>query len=145
MIEFDASKLPPLTMAFEDSFDGFLELRWLELGPSSTHATFEVRDDFRSRWGPVHGGIYAAVAETMASLATLQSVWPEGFVASGLSNSSQVLGPITSGVVEVVGTRLSESDTEWLWKHDVRDSDGNLCALVDVIIAVRPAQASVAG
>lgn len=139
MDAFDPNELPPLSVAFEDSFDGLLGLQWLELEPSSTHATFEVQDRFRQRWGHLHTGVYAAVAETMASLATLRSVWPEGYIASGLSNSSQSLRPIMDGTVDVVGRRLGQTETEWMWTHEVRDSDENLCALVDIIVAVRPA------
>jgi uncharacterized protein (TIGR00369 family) len=139
MDAFDPSELPPLSVAFEDSFDGSLDLQWLELGPSSTHATFEVQDKFRQLWGPLHPSVYAAAAETMASLATLRSVWVQGCIASGLSNSSQSLRPITDGTVDVVGRRLGQTEAEWMWTHEVRDSDGTLCALVDIIVAVRPA------
>ena len=79
------------------------------------------------------------MAETVASVATVNNVWRDGLIGSGLSNYSSFLRPITAGLVDVRARLRAHDEREWIWSHDFRDERGNLCALVDVTIAVRPA------
>lgn len=130
--------LPVPLIPIERTFEGFLDLEWLELTSESAHVRFEVRENLKQPLGLLHGGIYCAVAETIASVATARAVWRDGFMASGLSNYSSFLRPITAGVVDVVATRRGFDEREWLWAHEFRDDAERLCALVEVTIAVRP-------
>ena len=82
------------------------------------------------------------MAETLASVATVRVVWREGMIGSGLSNSASFLRPITAGTVHVAARCRYHDDREWLWSHEFRDDQERLCALVDVMIAVRPASRS---
>jgi uncharacterized protein (TIGR00369 family) len=136
---WDRSTLPSPLIPVELTFEGFLGLDWLELGPTSAHVRFEIRENLKQPLGLMHGGIYCAVAETIASVATVNEVWRDGFTGSGLSNHASFLRPITGGVVDVVARLRGHDDREWMWGHEFRDERGNLCALVDVMIAVRPA------
>ena len=132
------SEVPERATELERSFDGFLALEWLALTDRSAAVTFEVREVLKQPFGLLHGGIYSAVAESVASLATIRVVWQEGMVASGLSNYASFLRPVTAGTVHVAATLRSRSEREWLWGHEFRDDAGRLCSLVDVTIAVRP-------
>jgi 1,4-dihydroxy-2-naphthoyl-CoA hydrolase len=136
---WDRATLPSPLIPLDRTFEGFLGLEWLDLTPESTHVQFHVRENLKQPLGLMHGGIYAAVAETVASVATVNNVWRDGLVGSGLSNYSSFLRPITEGVVDVRGRLRGHDDSEWTWSHDFRDERGKLCALVDVTIAVRPA------
>ena len=98
---------------------------------------FEVRENLKQPLGLLHGGIYSAVAETVASVATVRAVWEEGKIGSGLSNSASFLRPVTAGTVHVSARCRGHDDREWLWGHEFRDDQDRLCALVDVTIAVR--------
>jgi uncharacterized protein (TIGR00369 family) len=136
---WDLGELPAPAVPLENTFEGFLGLEWVEFKPDSARVRFEVREDLKQPLGLLHGGIYSAVAETVASVATAAAVWRQGLIASGLSNSASFLRPITQGRVEV-GARLRHHDErEWFWSHEFRDEQARLCALVDVTIAVRPA------
>ena len=91
-----------------------------------------------SRWGLLHGGVYSAVAESIASIATVAAVWRDGLIGSGLSNCASFLRPVTAGTVHVTARLRGHDEREWLWGHEFRDDADRLCALVDVTIAVRP-------
>ena len=132
-------RLPEPAIALERTFEGFLDLDWLELERDFVHVQFRVRDNLKQPLGLLHGGIYAGVAETIASIATVANVWPDGFIGSGLSNSASFLRPITEGLVDVQARLRGHDDREWTWGHEFRDDQEQLCALVDVTIAVRPA------
>lgn len=131
--------LPEPAIPIARTFEGFLDLDWLELEPEFVHVRFRVRENLKQPLGLLHGGIYAGVAETIASIATVANVWRDGFIGSGLSNYASFLRPVTEGVVDVLATLRGHDDREWTWGHEFRDERENLCALVDVTIAVRPA------
>jgi 1,4-dihydroxy-2-naphthoyl-CoA hydrolase len=136
---WEREQLPQPLLPLERTFEGFLGLEWHELSDHSAKVSFEVRDNLKQPLGLLHGGIYSAVAETIASVATVRAVWRDGRVGSGLSNSASFLRPITAGTVSVAARRRHHDDREWLWSHEFRDDQNRLCALVDVTIAVRPA------
>jgi 1,4-dihydroxy-2-naphthoyl-CoA hydrolase len=136
---WDRASLPSPLIPLERTFEGFLELEWLGLDPESAHVQFRVRENLKQPLGLMHGGIYSAVAETVASVATVNNVWRDGLVGAGLSNHASFLRPITEGLVDVRARLRGHDDREWMWSHDFRDERENLCALVDVTIAVRPA------
>jgi uncharacterized protein (TIGR00369 family) len=136
---WDIVALPVPLIPLDQTFEGFLGLEWMELTDSSAHVRFEVRENLKQPLGLLHGGIYCAVAETIASVATVHAVWRDGFIGSGLSNSASFLRPLTQGTVDVYATMRTHDEREWFWGHDFRDDQGRLCAIVDVTIAVRPA------
>ena len=131
-------RLPEPAIPIARTFEGFLDLDWLELEPDSVHVQFRVRENLKQPLGLLHGGVYAGVAETIASIATVANVWRDGFIGSGLSNYASFLRPITEGVVDVRARLHGHDDREWTWGHEFRDERDRLCALVDVTIAVRP-------
>jgi 1,4-dihydroxy-2-naphthoyl-CoA hydrolase len=92
-------------------------------------------------FGLVHGGVYASMAEAMASIATSFSVLTDGMVAMGLSNSTSFLRPVTSGSVNGHGRRLHRGRSTWVWDVQFSEDDGRLCAVTRMTIAVRPARA----
>jgi uncharacterized protein (TIGR00369 family) len=139
---WDRASLPSPLIPLERTFEGFLELEWLELGPESAHVRFAVRENLKQPLGLMHGGIFCAVAETVASVATVNQVWRDGYIGSGLSNYASFLRPITSGSVDVRAQLRGHDEREWVWGHEFRDERENLCALVEVTIAVRPAPAA---
>ncbi len=135
---WDISALPAPVIPLERSFEGFLGVEWIELTDTTAHVRFEVRENLKQPLGLLHGGIYSAVAETVASVATVRAVWHEGLIGSGLSNTASFLRPVTAGTVDVRARLRGHDEREWLWSHEFTDEQGRLCALVDVTIAVRP-------
>ncbi len=118
-------------------FDRLYGLELLEVSAEQVSARVEVRDQLKQPAGLVHGGVYASIAESIASLATGMSVLPEGAVAMGLSNSTSFLRPITAGAVHARATRLHRGRTTWVWDVHFSDDAGRLCAVTRMTIAVR--------
>jgi 1,4-dihydroxy-2-naphthoyl-CoA hydrolase len=134
--------LPEPLIPVERTFEGFLGLEWLELTGELARARLAVRDDLKQPLGLLHGGIYSAVAETLASVATVAAVWKDGYIGAGLSNRASFLRPVTAGTLEAIcRLRGTTEDGHWLWATDFVDEQGRACALVDVTVAVRPAPA----
>jgi 1,4-dihydroxy-2-naphthoyl-CoA hydrolase len=88
-------------------------------------------------FGIVHGGAYAALAETVTSRATYEAVGPD-LGAFGQSNNCSFLRSVSAGVVRAEARARHRGRTTWIWDVEMRDDEGRLCALSRVAIAVRP-------
>jgi 1,4-dihydroxy-2-naphthoyl-CoA hydrolase len=121
-------------------FDRLYGLELLEYSDTEVRAQVTVREEIKQPAGLVHGGVYAAVAESLASIATAVSVFGEGNTAMGLSNSTSFLRPITAGVIHARATRLHKGRTTWVWDVTFSDDAGHTCAVTRMTIAVRPAR-----
>lgn len=88
--------------------------------------------------GLVHGGVYAALAESAASLGTFRAVGDGGEVPLGMSNSTSFLRPVASGTIAVTARPRHRGRTTWVWDVEMTDEDGALCAVSRVTVAVRP-------
>lgn len=103
--------------------------------------TFSVEDRVRQPFGIVHGGAYAAFAETLASVGTYFAVAGNGEIAVGQNNDTSFMRPVSSGTVHANGTRRHRGRTSWIWDVEFTDDQGRVCAISRVTIAVRPAPA----
>ncbi len=83
-------------------FDRLYGLELVDLSPDRALARVEVRDELKQPYGVVHGGVYAALAESLASIATAVAVAAENRIALGLSNQTSFLRPITEGSIHAV-------------------------------------------
>ena len=122
---------------FEDTFDGQYGLQVQEVTDELATAIVPVRDAVKQPMGLVHGGLYASIAEALASMATAMAVASEGKMAMGLSNATSFLRPITEGTVHATARRLHRGRTTWVWDVEITDDQGRRCALTRMTIAVR--------
>jgi 1,4-dihydroxy-2-naphthoyl-CoA hydrolase len=119
-------------------FDRLYGLELVALSDAEARARVVVGDEHKQPAGLVHGGLYASVAEAIASIATAMVVLDEGHVAVGLSNSTSFLRPITEGTVHAHAVRVHRGRTTWVWDVTFTDDNGRTCALTRMTIAVRP-------
>jgi 1,4-dihydroxy-2-naphthoyl-CoA hydrolase len=119
-------------------FDRLYGLELLDCSDTEVAAQVQVRDELKQPAGLVHGGVYASIAESMASLATALAVMGEGSTAMGLSNSTSFLRPITGGTIHAKATRLHRGRTTWVWDVRFADDADRTCAITRMTIAVRP-------
>jgi 1,4-dihydroxy-2-naphthoyl-CoA hydrolase len=119
-------------------FDALMGTTITELAPDHATAEVAVRDDLKQPFGLVHGGVIAALAESLASIATGAQVRENGFSVSGLSNQTSFLRPVLSGTLRATATRKHAGRSTWVWEVEFTDDGGRLCALSRMTIAVRP-------
>ena len=133
------SPFDDLTLPFvaRDGFEGRFGFQLTELTPERAGARVAVTDELKQPAGLVHGGVYASIAESLASWATAIVVAPEGKVAVGLSNQTSFLRPITGGTIEAVALRRHRGRSTWVWEVEMSDDLGRLCTLTRMTIAVR--------
>jgi 1,4-dihydroxy-2-naphthoyl-CoA hydrolase len=120
-------------------FDRHYGLEVDEAGDELVRAHVPVVKHVTQPLGLVHGGVYASIAEALASLGTNIGVVPRGSVGLGMSNHSTFLRPISQGTIHAVARRRHRGRTTWVWDVELTDDEERLCAVSRVTIAVRPA------
>ncbi|HEY6780076.1 MAG TPA: PaaI family thioesterase [Thermoleophilaceae bacterium] len=120
------------------TLDDALGFELLEAAPERARARFAVEKRVQQPLGLVHGGAYAALAESLVSITTHMAVVGDGNMATGQSNSTSFMRPITGGTVHAEARRLHRGRTTWVWDVDFRDDEGRLCATTRMTMAVRP-------
>jgi 1,4-dihydroxy-2-naphthoyl-CoA hydrolase len=121
-------------VAFEESFDAHYGLEYT----SPTTGRVQVRPDHLGPDGTVRSGVFAAIAESIASTGTAVEVVPQGFFPSGLSNSTHVVGDARDGVLQAIARCRARGELEWLWDVEIGPPGGAPAAIATVAIAVRP-------
>jgi len=119
-----------------DTLIGMHDIRPQDDG--SIVATVPVRPELKQPFGLVHGGVFASIAESLASMGTYIGVHEQGMAAMGLSNSTSFLRPMFDGTIHATACPFHRGRTTWLWDVEIRDDDDRLCATTRMTIAVRP-------
>jgi uncharacterized protein (TIGR00369 family) len=132
----------PEPIAYERTLDGLLghEIEGPDAG-GEMRGTLHVRDGLRQPYGLVHGGVYAAMAETLASVGTAVAVADDGMIALGLANHTSFVRPVSEGSVRALARPRHRGRTTWIWEVELVDDEDRLCALARVTVAVRPKSA----
>jgi uncharacterized protein (TIGR00369 family) len=129
----------PWRLAIEETLDSLIGLEiddLVEIGLRT--ARLPVVPAVCQPMGIVHGGVYAAIAESLASRGTADGVLDLGKVPLGMSNNTSFLRPVAIGsTVHAEARAIHRGRTTWLWDIEMRNDDGKLCATSRVTIAVR--------
>ena len=120
--------MPPLmSTPFEGwpvGFDRLYGLELLSYSDEEVRAQVKVRDELRQPAGLVHGGVFASIAEALASMATWRGRARAGQSAQGLSNPTSFLRPIIDGTIHAVARRRHRGRTTWVWEVEITDDAG---------------------
>jgi len=123
----------PVELAF-DATIGFIVHEADETGRCS--GRLPVRPQVCQPFGMIHGGVYAAIAETLASTGTARGVFAQGGVPLGMANNTSFLRPISEGTVHGSAVAIHRGRRSWVWDVEMRDDHDRLCATSRVTIAV---------
>ncbi|MDQ4081377.1 MAG: PaaI family thioesterase [Actinomycetota bacterium] len=123
-------------------FDRHYGLEVVERGDELVRGRVAVQQHVTQPVGMVHGGVYASIAEGLASLGTNHGVAEDGEIALGMSNQSTFLRPVTQGSLHATARRRHRGRTTWVWDVEVADDEGRVCALSRVTVAIRSARGS---
>lgn len=129
---------PQIPYDINIGFDRLYGLEVTEIADGQVAGRVAVTDEIKQPLGLVHGGVYAAMAESLASTGTALAVHEAGNTAMGLSNHTSFVRPITSGTIAAEARARHRGRSTWVWEVDVTDDQGRLCALARVTVAVRP-------
>ena len=127
----------PFDGAFLGGFNELLGLQIDERTPDAVRGHVTIHPGLLQPYGIVHGGVYASLAESVASLAG--AMWhldrrPGGRTV-GVSNDTSFLRAVREGRLDVLATPLHRGRTLQLWQVLITDEQGRLVAKSDVRLA----------
>jgi len=109
-------------------FNLAMGLRFVKAEPDEFSAELEVADCHRMPYGLVHGGVYAAMIETVCSTAAAINVFAEGKATVGLENATSFLRAVRGGRLHCRATPLVRGKRSHVWEATVTDERGRLAA-----------------
>ena len=130
-----------LPFRLDQGFDLLYGLEVTEIGDGLMRGKVAIRDQIKQPAGLVHGGIYAAIGESLATTGTALAVVDDGMTAMGMSNQTSFLRPATGSSINAQARARHRGRTTWVWEVELSGDDGKLCALTRVTVAVRPRRA----
>jgi 1,4-dihydroxy-2-naphthoyl-CoA hydrolase len=125
-------------LAGKSPFDAHYGLEVTSCDEEGCRGRLPVEPHLHQPTGIVHGGVYAAVAEALASSGTNWAVTPNGEIGLGMSNDTRFLRPAVDGVLDAVAKPIHRGRTTWIWDVTISGEDGRVHAVSRVTIAVRP-------
>lgn len=108
-----------------------------DLGDGRAVGQVEVRDELKQPAGLIHGGVYAAISESLATAGTTRAVAADGRIVESLSTSTSFLRPITAGTIHAAARARHRGRTTWVWEVEITDDAGRVCVLTRATVAVR--------
>jgi len=115
---------------------GTIGLRWDRISSDRGEAHFDADASHHQPSGIVHGGVWSAVVESMASVCGAVAVLPKGMLCVGAHNATDFLRPHREGRVLGVATPIHVGRTQQLWQVELnRASDGKALARGQVRLA----------
>jgi 1,4-dihydroxy-2-naphthoyl-CoA hydrolase len=93
-------------------------------------------------YGVVHGGIYCAMIETLASAGAAINAMAQGLSVVGLENHTSFLRAVRSGKLRAVARPLLKGRRSHVWEGTITDDAGKVCATGRVrLICLEPGAA----
>lgn len=108
-------------------FDKLLGLRIEAASADRVRAVLQATPDLHQPDGIVHGGVYAAVVETVASIGAQLALQGAGR-AVGISNHTELLHAMHRGELHAEATPMARGFSTQLWEVAVTDGRGRTVA-----------------
>jgi uncharacterized protein (TIGR00369 family) len=102
-----------------------LGMTFTEVTPDRVTLTWTVTPALHQPFGLVHGGVYCAAVESVASVGGMVSLAGTGQVV-GVSNQTDFLRPVEEGTLTAVGTPVHRGRRQQLWAVEIRDEQDRL-------------------
>lgn len=95
---------------------------------TGVEASIKISPDHHQPMGLVHGGVYAAAAESVCSIGASLAVMEGGRYSVGLNNSTDFIRAFRDGTLTVKAWPIHQGRTGQLWQCDMTREDGKLVA-----------------
>jgi len=113
-----------------------LDIRFVEVTPTSVIARMPVHPPTLQPMGYLHGGASLALAETVGSAGSLFLIDPSKFNVFGMQVSANHISSIREGFVYAKATIVHKGRTTHVWDVEIRDDDNKLISVARVTNAI---------
>src|SRR5689334_16070660 len=103
-------------------------LKVVRATPTEVVGEMPIRPDHLQAYGLVHGGIHAAIIETLASIGAAITAFSRGESVVGLENHTSFVRAVRSGTLHAVAKPITRGRKTHVWEGSVHDDEGRLAA-----------------
>ena len=128
MTEVMSTTLNDLARSLEVGFNRALGFTLQEASATRVSATLELSDEHQQPFGLVHGGLYCAVVETLASVGGALAWTGPGRTVVGVNNNTDFIRGVAGGKLFAEALPIHSGRTQQLWEVVITDSGGKLIA-----------------
>src|SRR3954451_9020872 len=118
---------------------GFLGIEHVEVGPGFLHARVAVRDELKTPFGNLHGGVLSALCDHVLGT-VCYPVIPRGAWAATTEFKLNLLAPVTQGAWAATATIVSLTKRTAVVRIDVMNND-RLCAAAQGTVTIQAPRA----
>ena len=120
----NVGQITPEAMEQGSRFMKAMGLTLVDIAGDRVSGFLDLGPDHHTPWGVVHGGVYTAVAESVASVGASVAVADKGMFAVGLHNGTDFLRSMSAGRLDVLGVPVQQGRTQQLWLVTMTRGDG---------------------
>jgi uncharacterized protein (TIGR00369 family) len=111
-------------------FDDEIGLTYLDVTPDGSKAQLTITERHLQPHGIVHGGVYSAIVESVASVSA--AAWLQakgnGSHVVGVNNNTDFLRAITAGMVTATSTPIHRGRRQQIWLVEITDTNDKMVA-----------------
>jgi uncharacterized protein (TIGR00369 family) len=144
----DHPSAPDYAALVNDLPDGWVKangLRYVTASADAVTAELRIGPQHLQPYGLVHGGVYAGIVETLASVGAALDAMPQGKSAVGLENHTCFVRACREGTLHARATPLVRGSRTQVWDVAITDDGQRLVATGRVRLMVLDSDSSVAG
>ncbi|HZP15099.1 MAG TPA: PaaI family thioesterase [Nocardioides sp.] len=123
-----SQSVPPPDLESAGAFAAAVGLRFAEITGQRVTGVVDLGPEHHTPWGVVHGGVYATIVESAASVGASAAVADRGQFAVGLHNGTDFLRSTHTATASVEAIAVIQGRTQQLWDMTITGGDGKLLA-----------------
>jgi 1,4-dihydroxy-2-naphthoyl-CoA hydrolase len=131
--------------AVKGGFNTALGLDFVRVTTEEVIAEVKVRPEHLQPYGLVHGGVYAAMIETLCSTGAAINALGRGQTTVGQENATSFIRAVRGGTLRGRATPLTRGRRSHLWEARIDDDQGRLVAVGRVRLLCLEAGAEAGG
>ena len=132
--------LKKLNLKRKDTLLETLDIEYVDVGDDYLTASMPVTSKVHQPYGKLHGGATAALAETVASTASLFFIDDENQFVNGIELSINHIKSKTEGVVFATAKNIHKGRSTHLWEVKITDENEKLisvCKMTSIVLEKR--------
>lgn len=136
---------PLINQLHEGTWAGGLGMVISSATRDAVTATVLVKPNHRQPQGIVHGGVYASIIESLASVGAAVDAMMNGKTVVGLENHTTFVRAVREGTLHAQATPITRGRRTQVWEVTIRNDAGAIAATGRVRLLVLEPEADVAG
>jgi 1,4-dihydroxy-2-naphthoyl-CoA hydrolase len=128
--------LEELNQMGKDTLNGFIGIRFTEIGDNYIKATMPVDHRTRQPYGLLHGGASVTLAETLGSIASFMVIDNSRFICVGMEINANHVRSAREGLVTGICKPVHLGKASHVWEIRIYDAEEKLICISRLTVAI---------